>query len=123
MTALRLLPICVVLVSPRPPRPRPVGLLLDGQDVDEPDVWCAGQQIGRHVGKRGWDLAVEVRGPGVAGGESVEDAVAGVIDLERVPGDGASLGDGQLLAALASVSADLLARSPDVRLVDVLALK
>ena len=31
---------------PRPPRPRPVGLLLDGQDVDEPDVWCAGQQIG-----------------------------------------------------------------------------
>jgi hypothetical protein len=34
----------------RPPSPRLVGLLLDGQDVDEPDVWCAGQQIGRHVG-------------------------------------------------------------------------
>jgi hypothetical protein len=44
-----------------------------------------------------------VRGPGLVGREGVEDAVAGVIDLERVPGDGASLGDGQLTGGLEEV--------------------
>ena len=41
-----------------------------------------------------------MRGAGVVGGEGVEDAVAGVADLERVPGDGAFLGDGQVPAGL-----------------------
>src|SRR4029077_12141308 len=44
--------------------------------------------------------AVDVRGAGVVGGEGIEDAVAGVADLERVPGDGALLGDGQLPSGL-----------------------
>src|ERR1700748_951063 len=75
--------------------PYPAGLLLDGQDVDGLDVRFAGQQVGGHLGERGRYLAVDVRGAGVVGGEGVEDVVAGGADLDRVPGDGALLGDGQ----------------------------
>jgi Integrase core domain len=74
--------------------------LLDGYEVDGLDVRCAGQQVGRHFGQRGRYLAVDVRGASVAGGKGVEDAVAGVANLERVPGDGAFLGDGQVPAGL-----------------------
>src|SRR5580693_7965709 len=44
-----------------------------------------------------------MRGSGVGRGEGVEDSVAGVTYPEGVPGDGASLGDGQLAAGLEEV--------------------
>jgi hypothetical protein len=44
-----------------------------------------------------------MRGPDVVGGERVDDAVAGFNDLEPVPGDGASIGDGQLAAGFEEV--------------------
>lgn len=62
--------------------------LLERQDVDGPDVWVTCQQVGRHLGQGGRDLAVDVRSTGVVSGEGVEDAVAGAADLERVPAGG-----------------------------------
>jgi hypothetical protein len=74
--------------------------LLDGQDVDEPDVGVADEQFAGDLAEGSRYLAVEVGGPGVLGLEGVEDAVAGFADLECVPGNGALLGDRDLAAGL-----------------------
>ena len=72
----------------------PEGLLLERQDVDGPDVWVTRQQVDRNLGQGGRDLAVDVGSTGAVSAEGVEDAVAGIADLERVPADGALFGDG-----------------------------
>ena len=51
-----------------------------------------------------WDSTIDVGLTGFLGFEGVEDAVGGVADLERVPGDRALLGDGQRPAGLEECS-------------------
>ena len=72
-------PVCSKLLR------SPEGSLLERKDVDGPDVWITCQQVDRNLGQGGRDLAVDVRGAGAVGGEGVEDAVAGIADLERIP--------------------------------------
>src|SRR5262245_27651226 len=75
-------------------------LLLDRHDVDGSDVRVGGQQVGRDLPEGLRDLPVQVGLTGVLGLEGVEDAVAGVADLERVPGNRALLGDREVAARL-----------------------
>src|SRR5260370_1369568 len=77
---------------------REAARLLDRDDVDSADLRVTGEQVGSDLAKRSRDLAVQVGLPGVAGLEGVEDAVAGVTDLERVPGHSALLGNRELAA-------------------------
>jgi AcrR family transcriptional regulator len=75
----------------------PTGGLLRGEDVDGLDVRVLGQQVGGVLAEGGGDRAVQVGLPPVLAGERVENAVGGVAELERVPGDRAGLGKGQWL--------------------------
>src|SRR6476646_8931488 len=72
--------------------------LLDGEDTDEMDLGVLGEQLGANLSKGPRDLTREVRVTGVLGLERVEDGVGRVLQLERVPGHGALLGDGDLAA-------------------------
>ena len=50
---------------------------------------ATGEEVGADLGECLRDLAVDMGQAGVLGLEGVEDAVGGVVELERVPGDGA----------------------------------
>src|ERR1022692_2176359 len=76
------------------------GALLHRDDVDCADVRGTGEQAGSNLAECSRDLAVQVGLPVLVGLEAVEDAIAGVTDLERVPGHGAQLGHRELAASL-----------------------
>jgi hypothetical protein len=73
--------------------------------------------------KAGRELAVAEGGTVTWYAFKINDASYGIFDTFATDGARTAHINGQIPAALASVSADLLARSPDVRLVDVLAVK
>jgi hypothetical protein len=64
------------------------------------DVRFGGEQVGGDLGQGFGYLAVDVGLAGVLGLEGVEDAVVGVVELERVPRDGSLLGQRQRASAL-----------------------
>lgn len=66
--------------------------LLDGDDINRPDVGLLCKKTGCDLSERGGDLPVEVGEAAIFDLEGIEDAVLGVVDLEGVPGDGARLG-------------------------------
>src|SRR5271154_1996620 len=57
--------------------------LLDGDHVDRLDVGLGGEQVASDLGHGFGYLAVDVGLAGVLRLESVEDAVVGVVELER----------------------------------------
>jgi hypothetical protein len=67
--------------------------LLDRDYVDRANVRRRGEQVGCYLAEGLRDLPGQVGVSGVVGVESVEYAVAGVADLERIPGDSALLSD------------------------------
>jgi hypothetical protein len=73
--------------------------------------------------KAGRELAVAEGGTVTWYAFKINDGSYGIFDTFATDGARTAHINGQIPAALASVSADLLARSPDVRLVDVLAVK
>ena len=91
-------------VPDQPSGLRQRGPLLDSHHVDGPDVWFPGQQIGRHFGWRRRYLAADLCGARVVDTEGVAGAIAAITDLERVPGDGAFPGDGQVPAGSRNAS-------------------
>src|SRR3954471_11425680 len=94
--------------GPPPPSQRLGDRLLHREDVRRPDVRVPGQQVAGDLTEGRGDPAVQVCLPAVLVREGVEDAVGGVTDPERVPGDRLALLGGEL-AALAEEVGELVA--------------
>src|ERR671914_2185155 len=90
------------MLTPCGPRPvtRRNRASLDGEDVDQADVGGRGQKVRGDLSEGLRDLTVQVGLTRLAGLERVEDAEGHLVDPERVPGDGAGLGDRQRAARL-----------------------
>jgi quinol monooxygenase YgiN len=73
--------------------------------------------------KAGRDLAIAEEGTVTWYAFKISDTSYGIFDTFSTDDARTAHINGQIPAALASVSADLLAREPDIRLVDVVAVK
>jgi len=73
--------------------------------------------------KAGRELAVAEGGTVTWYALRISDTSYGIFDTFATAGARTAHINGQIPAALASVSADLLAAAPDIRLIDVLAVK
>src|SRR6201997_466267 len=81
-----------------------------------------GEQLAAFL-KAGRDLAVAEAGTVTWYAFKISDTSYGIFDTFATGDARAAHLNGQIPAALANVSADLLASAPDIRLVDVLAVK